>query len=101
MLLVVIRYTMGQYSYSTRSPSQHRMEMDESTLPNGHRMGVRVRIDNLDPNPTRKTYQSYCTCGWRQGKGGLTGPTWVRPKANARKYWDLHINKVRKQGILL
>lgn len=90
------------YSYSTRPPN-HRHSILELEAPVGHRMGMKVRRDRLVPGPEAYDYQSYCTCGWRQGKGQLTGfsPIWVRPKANAAKYWSLHIQAVRRQGSLL
>jgi hypothetical protein len=93
---------MPPYSYSTRKPSPVRYGMEESTNPPGHRMGMKVRRDKLIPGPAALDYQSYCTCKWKQGQGGpLDGPSWVRPKANAVKYFNLHINRARKQGVLL
>lgn len=82
-----------KYKYTDRYPKPNSLSMWETSLPEGHRMIVRVRRNMLSSGPNNIHYQPRCSC--RQWKY----ETWVRQVRLCQGiFMREHITTLNRQG---
>ena len=78
-----------KWKFTTRSPSNIRLEWHSMHLPPGHRYGYRIKSCSF--HSRERYYKVYCMCGWSFDK-------WGPNRQNAFTVADLvHYKEITKQ----